>query len=160
VHRTFYDRKLRRVRDLSCGGWRIYLEVEIRRVGCERCGLVKQKRLAWLADTPFYTKRFAVAVGRRCRASSLQDVAKEFHLNWKTVKALEMQYLREHRGLLPTREQGGPRLRGGPEQQGPCAPTSCPWVARRGVPAAQSAHMYAASTLEKRKLTHSFGRRA
>ena len=86
---------MQRVRDLACGGWRIYLDVEIRRVSCVRCGLVKQERLPWLADTPGYTKRFAFAVGRRCRAASLQDVAKEFHLDWKTVKALEMQYMRE-----------------------------------------------------------------
>ena len=29
------------------------------------------------------------------RDSSIQNVAKEFHLDWKTVKALEKQYLRE-----------------------------------------------------------------
>jgi transposase len=56
---------------------------------------VKQERLAWLADTPGYTKRFAFAVGRRCRAASLQDVAKEFRLEWRTVKALEIQYMQE-----------------------------------------------------------------
>jgi len=97
------------VRDLSCGGWRIYLDVEIRRVACARCGRVKQERLPWLADTPDYTKRFAFAVGRRCRAAALQDVAKEFHLNWKTVKALEMQYMREQLGRLGT---PGPKVIG------------------------------------------------
>jgi transposase len=56
---------------------------------------VKQERLPWLAETPGYTKRFAFVVGRRCRAASLQDVAHEFHLDWKTVKALEMQDMRE-----------------------------------------------------------------
>jgi transposase len=56
---------------------------------------VKQERLAWLADTPGYTKRFAFAVGRRCRTATIEDVAKEFRLDWKTVKALEMQYMRE-----------------------------------------------------------------
>jgi len=56
---------------------------------------VKQERLDWLADLPFYTKRFAFYVGRRCRDSSLQDIARELHLDWKTVKALEMQYMRE-----------------------------------------------------------------
>jgi len=64
-------------------------------VACRRCSAVKQERLPWLADTPGYTKRFAFAVGRRCRAASLQDVAKEFRLEWRTVKALEMQYMRE-----------------------------------------------------------------
>ena len=45
--------------------------------GGRRCGQVKQERLAFLADTPFYTKRFAFYVGRRCRASPIRDVAKE-----------------------------------------------------------------------------------
>jgi transposase len=74
---------------------RIYLEVEIRRVSCRRCQKVKQEKLEWLAEFPFYTKRFAFYVGRRCRGSTIQDIAKELHLNWKTVKALEKQYMRE-----------------------------------------------------------------
>ena len=57
--------------------------------------MVKPESLEWLAETPFYTKRFAFYVGRRCRGSTLQDVAKEVHLNWKTVKELEKQYMRE-----------------------------------------------------------------
>jgi transposase len=56
---------------------------------------VKQEILPWLADNPFYTKRFAFYVGRRCRSSPIRDVAQELHLNWKTVKALEMEYMRE-----------------------------------------------------------------
>ena len=95
VHHTYYDRKIRRVRDLPCGEVRIYLEVEIRRVECRRCRRVKQEKLDWLADYPFYTQRFAFYVGRRCRDSSIRDVAEELHLDWRTVKALEMQYLRE-----------------------------------------------------------------
>jgi len=74
---------------------RIYLDVEIRRVFCCQCGKVKQEKLGWLADYPFYTKRFAFYVGRRCRDSSIRDVAKELHLDWKTVKSLEKQYMRE-----------------------------------------------------------------
>ena len=74
---------------------RVYLDVEIHRVFCRRCQKVKQERLNWLADSPFYTKRFAFYIGRRCRDSSIRDVAREFHLDWKTVKALEKQYMAE-----------------------------------------------------------------
>ena len=56
---------------------------------------MKQEKLDWLADNPFYTKRFAFYIGRRCRTSSIQDVAKEHLLDWRTVKTLEMQYMRE-----------------------------------------------------------------
>jgi transposase len=55
---------------------------------------VKQEKLSFLADNPFYTKRFAYYVGRRCRSATIKDVAKELRLDWSTVKALEMQYMR------------------------------------------------------------------
>ena len=86
---------MRQVRDLPCGDTRIYLELEIRRVDCERCGKVKQEKLAWLADNPFYTKRFAFFVGRRCRTMTIKDVAEETRLDWKTIKDLDAQYMRE-----------------------------------------------------------------
>jgi transposase len=89
----WYDRKTRRVRDLSCGDTRVYLEIEIRRVQCRSCGKVKCEHLDFLADNPLYTKRFAWYAGRRCRASTLQDVAKELHLDWHTVKELDKQYM-------------------------------------------------------------------
>src|SRR3954471_16496430 len=38
---------------------------------CRSCGKVKQERLDFLANNPFYTKRFAYFVGRRCRQASI-----------------------------------------------------------------------------------------
>lgn len=92
-HRSYYDRTTRRVRDLPCGDARIYLEVEVRRVACRRCGKVKREELAWLSDNPFYTTRCALFVGRRCRSMSIKDLAREVHLDWHTVKALEKPYM-------------------------------------------------------------------
>lgn len=56
---------------------------------------MRQEKLNWLADNPFYTKRFAFFVGRRCRAMTIRDVAKETRLDWHTIKELECQYMRE-----------------------------------------------------------------
>ena len=89
----WYDRRTRQVRDLSCGDTRIYLEIEVRRVHCRSCGKVKRERLDLLADNPFYTKRFAHYVGRRCRSTTIKDLAKELNLDWDTVKTLEKQYM-------------------------------------------------------------------
>jgi transposase len=83
------------VRDLSCGLLHIYLEFERRRVACRKCGKVKCEGLDWLADNPFYTKRFAFYVGRRCRDATIKAVAEELGLDWKTVKELDKQYMRE-----------------------------------------------------------------
>jgi transposase len=74
---------------------RIYLDVEVRRVFCKDCGKVKQEKLEWLAENPFYTKRFAYFVGRRCQTATIKDVAAETRVDWKTVKTLEMEYMRE-----------------------------------------------------------------
>lgn len=56
---------------------------------------MKQEKLAWLADHPLYTKRFAFYVGKRCRASTIQAVARELNLDWRAVKELDKQYMRE-----------------------------------------------------------------
>jgi transposase len=89
----WYDRRTRRVRDLGCGDTRVYLEIEVRRVQCRGCGKVKRERLEFLADNPFYTKRFAHYVGRRCRQATIKDIGEELDLDWDTVKALEKQYM-------------------------------------------------------------------
>jgi transposase len=56
---------------------------------------VKRERLDWLADNPLYTKRFAFWVGRRCRQTTVKEVAEELFLDWHTVKELDKQYMRE-----------------------------------------------------------------
>ena len=87
----------------------MYLEIEVRRVWCHHCGTGKQEKLSWVADNPLYTKRFAFFVGRRCRTTTIQDVARELHLDWRTVKELDKQYMREQ---LRGRGTPGPRIIG------------------------------------------------
>jgi transposase len=80
---------------LSCADHRIYLDLEVRRVDCRRCGAVKRERLDFLVENALHTKRFALYVGRRCRSGTIRDVANELRLDWQTVKRLEMDYMRE-----------------------------------------------------------------
>ena len=79
MHLGWYDRTRRRVRDLSCGAYRIHLEFEVRRVCGRSCQAVKRERLSLLADGALHTKRFAYYVGRRCRSATIQDIAAELH---------------------------------------------------------------------------------
>ncbi len=55
---------------------------------------MKREALDFLSDSPFYTQRFAYYVGRRCRSATISDVAKELRLDWDSVKALDMQYMK------------------------------------------------------------------
>ena len=70
---------------------------------------MKREHLDSLADNPFYTKRFAYFVGRRCRSTTIQDVAHELHLGWHTVKELDKQYMRAQLARLGT---PGPKVIG------------------------------------------------
>jgi transposase len=109
VQRGWYDRSIRRARDLSSGDTRIYLEFAGRRLDCRSCGSVKREWIEFLADNTHYTKRFAYYVGRRCRSATVKDIAQELHLDWQTVKELDKQYMRTQlaRGGTP-----GPRVIG------------------------------------------------
>ena len=94
MHTSWYDRTARRARDLSSADTRIYVEFEVRRIRCPCNDKVRREHLDFLADNPLYTKRFAWFVGRRCRASTIQDVAKELNLHWGAVKELDKEYMR------------------------------------------------------------------
>ena len=58
-------------------------------------GKVRQEPVDWLAKVSGYTKRFAYYVGKRCQSSTIKEVAEELHLDWKTVKKLEIEYMEE-----------------------------------------------------------------
>jgi len=109
VHRGYYDRTRRRVRDLPCADYRTYLDLEVRRVACRQCGMVKRERLEFLADNALYTDRFARYVGRRCASGTIKDVAKELRLDWHAVKELEKRYMREQ---LERASKPNPRIIG------------------------------------------------
>jgi len=96
VYRTYYDCARRQVRDLSCGEFHIWLDLEVRRVDCRgSCKAVKRETLEFLLEHSRHTQRFTRYVGRRCASGTIKDVAKELHLSWHTVKELDKQYMRE-----------------------------------------------------------------
>jgi transposase len=88
---------------------RMFLEIEVRRVACQSCSTVKRERLDFLADNPRYTKRFALYVGKRCRSSTIKDIADEIGLEWHTVKDLEKHYMGEQ---LRRAGRPGPKIIG------------------------------------------------
>ena len=79
----------------------MYLEVEVRRVQCRTCAKVKTEQIDWLAENPFYTKRFHLQVGRKCRVMSIKDVAEELRLDWHAVKELDKRYMQEQLRRAP-----------------------------------------------------------
>jgi len=94
-HRSFYDRRWRRTRDLDCGDREVYLDFEMRRVDCKACGGVKRERLSFLSPDAKFTDRFALKIGAFCRVMTIRDVARHMRLDWHRVKELDKIYMRE-----------------------------------------------------------------
>ncbi|UJS21659.1 MAG: hypothetical protein L3J18_04955 [Candidatus Brocadia sp.] len=67
---------------------------------------MKREKLEWLANNPFYMKRFAYSVGRKSRVMTLKDVAQEFKLDWNTVKTLDKEYMQEQLRRYPIAAPG------------------------------------------------------
>jgi len=62
------------------------------------------EHLAWLADHPLTTKRFAMHIGERCRKESIKDVSEEFGIDWRRVKEMEKQYMQAQLAQAPVPE--------------------------------------------------------
>lgn len=101
VCRGWYDSKERLIRDLDCGADAIFLRIQQRRVNCPVCNAVKTERLAFVADPSRFTDRWVLWAGRQCRERSISSVAEESGVDRKTIKALEMEYMRRQLEISP-----------------------------------------------------------
>jgi transposase len=95
VHRSWYDSRMRWVRDVESGNAPIYLEFEIRRVNCPRCKAVKTETLSWLWEHGRFTKRFEEKVGRMARQMPLTEVATLNQISWHQAWRMELAYMRD-----------------------------------------------------------------
>ena len=100
---SIHDVEERWVRDLPVFGADCWLLVHRVRVACRHCG-PKLEKLSWLDPYARVTLRLAESVARLCRVLPVKHVAEEYRLDWKTVKAIDKDYL--------TRTLGPPDLEG------------------------------------------------
>jgi len=101
ICKSWYDHRLKQVRDLDCGPYAIVLRFEQRRVDCPVCKGVRTERLTFLADINRYTERYAEWIGRQCREKSVKAVSEDTGLDWDTVKELDKAYMHRQLELHP-----------------------------------------------------------
>jgi transposase len=100
--RSVHDRNVRRVRDLPWGEWKVWLEVAVHRVDCDRCG-VTTEAIPFLEGKPPYTRRFREAVARECEDAPVNRVARRWGLSSKTVRRIDKRSLEEWSNKRPQR---------------------------------------------------------
>ena len=94
---SLHDVEERWVRDLPVFGADCWLLVHRVRVACPNCG-PKLESLSWLEPYARITTRLAESVARLCQVLPIKHVAHEYHLDWKTVKAIDKAYLQRKLG--------------------------------------------------------------
>jgi transposase len=92
MHFWSWDRRESRIRDLSIFEFRTYLVISKHRINCPHCG-VKTERFDFVSPYSRCTTRFEEFVARLCRITSVKQVAKLLDLDWKTVKAIDKEFL-------------------------------------------------------------------
>lgn len=56
--RAVYDRSVRRWRGLDLGATKLFLQAEIRRLQCRRCGRVRTEQVPWARPGARFTRDF------------------------------------------------------------------------------------------------------
>jgi transposase len=92
-----HDAEERWVRDLPILDAETWLRLPRIRVACPACG-AKLEELSWLASYSRITRRLEENVLRLCEVLPIRHVADYFGLDWKTVKRIHKEHLREKLG--------------------------------------------------------------
>jgi transposase len=95
-----YDHQpIRKVRDFPAWGRRCYLEVQLARVQCERCGITVEE-VPWLERYARQTLRYELYVAHLCDLLPVTDVAEHEGLDKNTVYRIDKKWLeRRHERL-------------------------------------------------------------
>lgn len=85
----------RRFRMVPIGSKVIYLDLDVQRVACRRCDVIRQVDLGF-ADPRFsYTKAFERYVLELSKHMTILDVARHLHVSWDVIKDIQKRYLKK-----------------------------------------------------------------
>lgn len=88
----------RMIRDLDVVDHRVWLEVDYRKLWCERCGKTRVEHLSFCDSPQRLTHRLRRYVYDLCKLLPVTDVAEHLNLDPKTVTAIDKEFLQEEFG--------------------------------------------------------------
>ena len=83
-----YDRSVRRWRHLDASGKKVFLQGEVRRLDCRRCGRVVSEEVTWARRGARHTRLFDDVVAWWCQRADRTSVARFWRADWATVTAI------------------------------------------------------------------------
>jgi transposase len=84
---------MRRFRTLPIGLKPVFIEIEIQRIFCLACRLLRQVKLAFAKWRRTYTKAFERYALSLSRLMTISDVAKHLRVSWGVIKEIQKKYL-------------------------------------------------------------------
>jgi len=84
---------VRRFRGLAIGSRAVQIVLEVARVGCADCGVVRQVPIDFADARRSYTHAFERYVLELSQRMTIRDVAQHLHVGWDLVKDIQHRYL-------------------------------------------------------------------
>ena len=85
----------RRVRDLNLATAQVWLDCNYRKLFCPVCQRISIEDLELFDPYIRVTRRLAYYIYQLCQVMTVTEVANHLNLNWKTVKAIDKQFLEQ-----------------------------------------------------------------
>ena len=89
---------LRRFRTVPIGGKAVYLELDVPRVECRRCGAVRQVKIGFAEPRVSYTRAFERYALELSSYMTIKDVARHLGISWDVIKEIQKRYLKRRFG--------------------------------------------------------------
>jgi transposase len=92
---AIYDRSVRRWRHLDLGATRCFLEAEIARIHCRRCGRVRTEEVAWARPGARHTRDFQDVVAWLAQRMDKTTITKLLRVSWEAVAKIVVDVVDE-----------------------------------------------------------------
>jgi len=83
-----YDRSTRRWRHLDLGASKLWLQAEIRRLECRRCGRVRTEAVPWARPRARHSRDFEDVVAWLAQRSDKTTISRLLRTSWETVSGI------------------------------------------------------------------------
>ncbi len=96
-HKTWstYDRSVRRWRHLDLGATRCFLEAEIARIDCRRCGRVRTEEVSWARPGARHTKDLQDVVAWLAQRTDKTTITRLLRISWEAVAKIVIDVVAE-----------------------------------------------------------------
>ena len=91
-----YDGSRRRWRHLDLGACRLWLEADVRRVDCRRCGRVRTEEVPWARPGARHSRDFEDVVAWLAQRTDKTSVATLMRCSWAAVRAIIGRVVADH----------------------------------------------------------------